>query len=1275
MTQIDFLSKNVRGIGTKRKRISVFHWLRDTMKSYEKFVLLQETHSVSDEESLWESEYGNQLIFHHGSSSKNGVLIIPPKNTSFDLQCLYKDRDGRILIVKAVKDLQSVIIINVYAPAGAENEKIVFANELVNAIDNVMSQNDQVNIMLGGDLNLCLSPELDNYSGIVRDPKYRSIIVSLLENYGLTDVWRTLNPETKRYTWRRLNPLQQSRIDYWFVSTHMMYNVVTCNIRASFKSDHSPICISLEYILSDKRGPGFWKFNSSLLLDADYCAYMKGIIQKYSEEYQYMENKSLKWDLLKMEIRSSTIAYSKTQSFLKRQYENELNKKIESLEKDMSSEDVPQSKIELYTELKSDAEKIYEERSRGTMLRSKVRQIEFGEKNSKYFLNIEKNNYKVKHITKLITENEMAITDPGEILKYEENFYKTLLSTKVKINDLDRERDIHTYLDSLDMKKLSQESRDFCEKEISLGECEKAIKALALDKSPGSDGLNSNFYKHFWEDIKFFLFDCYQYSLSCGTFSIDMRRGVLSLNPKKDKDIRYLKHWRPLTLLNTDYKIIAKVMGTRLKDVLQLIINLNQVAYLKKRFIGQNIRVIDDVIYISNKYGKDVIMLTSDFAKAFDSVEWDFIYQTMIKFNFGPNFIKWTKIFYNDISSCVTNNGYSSPFFKVSRGIRQGCPLSAYLFLLVAETLAAGINQNNSIVGFTIGNREIKTVQMADDATLFLDSPRSLQESLCLFKHFGKLSGLSLNLSKSEALGFGIYSNLWIEKPFGLEWKEKTIVSLGIEYSKDPSETIAINFDSRLTKIQNLLNLWRPRNLSIKGKITVIKSVVLPLILYTSASLGVPEDFIKKVNTLLFHFLWGANMDKVKRTTVIGKINQGGLKMIDLESMINAQRVMWIKRLFSQKEKASWTAFLEFKCYSIFKITASDFFKCELHHDNLVTTWPLFYKQLLAAWFRLKQLNFKTNAWDIRRQNFIYNCQILIKKQYVRDKTYLQWFDAGIRQIHHLYDQMGNAIPTNTLSQKYSIPIDFIKHNSILKAIPVDWKRCIKNSTVLAGAIKYEELPHFHVGESNKPITLMINRNVYEIFVNKIVTPPISNRYWGDRFLVDQSQWAKIYSSPYEVSYDTRLQSFHYKIMLRIFPCNNYVAKFDRSVQKSCSLCPNVVDDLCHYFYNCSICTSLWNEVNLFLQTKLNVQNSVCERYVMLGVSTNRISTLAVNFIVLYTKYFIWIKKNSGCTTLAFRELYSMWRYNLNLNINVAKNKGNNEYVRNMSSLFDILNE
>ena len=119
------------------------------------------------------------------------------------------------------------------------------------------------------------------------------------------------------------------------------------------------------------------------------------------------------------------------------------------------------------------------------------------------------------------------------------------------------------------------------------------------------------------------------------------------------------------------------MLGTRLREVLPELIHPNQVAYLQDRYIGQNIRIIDDVLHFANNTDVNGIVLCSDFEKAFDSVEWSFIHKTLLAFNFGPNFIHWTKIMHNDISSCVVNNGYSNPFFKVSRGIRQGCPLSA----------------------------------------------------------------------------------------------------------------------------------------------------------------------------------------------------------------------------------------------------------------------------------------------------------------------------------------------------------------------------------------------------------------------------------------------------------------------------------------------------------------------------------------------------------------------------------------------------------------------
>ena len=121
---------------------------------------------------------------------------------------------------------------------------------------------------------------------------------------------------------------------------------------------------------------------------------------------------------------------------------------------------------------------------------------------------------------------------------------------------------------------------------------------------------------------------------------------------------------------------------------------------------------------------------------------------------------------------------------------------------------------------------------MADDTTLFLNDPVSLQRCLLLFTLFGRITGLKINICKSEAMGLGKYAKLFGIKPYGLLWKEKSLLSLGIYYSRDPNETIEINFNKKINKVQSLLNMWAQRNLSIKGKITIIKSVVLPQILY-----------------------------------------------------------------------------------------------------------------------------------------------------------------------------------------------------------------------------------------------------------------------------------------------------------------------------------------------------------------------------------------------------------------------------------------------------------
>ena len=153
------------------------------------------------------------------------------------------------------------------------------------------------------------------------------------------------------------------------------------------------------------------------------------------------------------------------------------------------------------------------------------------------------------------------------------------------------------------------------------------------------------FINFFWPNIKDLLFESIKYFFHSGLLSLDQRRGIINIIPKKGKDLRYLCHWRPVTILNTDYKILTKALANRLQKVLPKLINPDQVGYIKGRYIGQNIRLINDIqnsAAISQFPGYIALV---DFEKAFDSVEWSFLIECLKSYNFGSNFIKWIKYF------------------------------------------------------------------------------------------------------------------------------------------------------------------------------------------------------------------------------------------------------------------------------------------------------------------------------------------------------------------------------------------------------------------------------------------------------------------------------------------------------------------------------------------------------------------------------------------------------------------------------------------------------
>ena len=227
---------------------------------------------------------------------------------------------------------------------------------------------------------------------------------------------------------------------------------------------------------------------------------------------------------------------------------------------------------------------------------------------------------------------------------------------------------------------------------------------MKLNKSPGTDGITVEFYRYFWNEIRKLVFDSINNAFKDKILSCEQKRGVIRLIPKKDKDLTNVKNWRPISLLNTDYKIIAHILATRLQTVLPTVISKDQSGYLKNRNIGINIRSIFDTIETIESQNLSALLAFLDFEKAFDKINWTFLQNTLKQFGFGNILIEWVKILSTDIESCVINNGTTSKYFKIKSGVRQGCPLSALLFLVAVETVAIAIRKNENINGVKVGN-------------------------------------------------------------------------------------------------------------------------------------------------------------------------------------------------------------------------------------------------------------------------------------------------------------------------------------------------------------------------------------------------------------------------------------------------------------------------------------------------------------------------------------------------------------------------------------------
>jgi exonuclease III len=1204
---------NVRGLRDKTKRNRLFTYFKKNMKG---IIFLQETHSVPGDHAVWSKEWSGSIYLNSGTSQSRGVAVLIPDKMEHSIQKILQDEHGKYILLEGVFNSYELALCNIYAPtADKQREQLDFLDSIIPLINEYADK-----LILAGDFNTYMG-DLDKHGEIKKLSEYSCRIKTILEELNMCDIYRVLNPEIRRYSWRKMSYLgiQQSRLDYIFIPNSLIYNVLEIEIGHSLYSDHSPIHLKLADRQSVTKGRGFWKLNVSLLKDLEYITQVNKIITEEQEKLKACD-KGLAWDTLKMMIRGFSISYASHLAKSKRQAEADLRKQLIEAENEIAINPSENTK-QVYTTLIKDLEAINNERTRGQQIRARATHIEMNEKNSAYFFSKEKSNYNTKNISTLHKEDGTVVTDPNEIKACQKKFYEQLY-TDVSKNDNDAKDAGRYFLEQNDLPTLSEESKLELDTQMDISDVAKAIAALPNGKAPGSDGFPVEFYKAFWPKIKNQVYDSIQNAIVTGEMSIDQKRGVLTLIPKKDKDIRLLKNWRPLTLLNTDYKIFAKVMATKLQEVLPDLISDDQNGCMKGRSTFGNIRSTIDVISHVNEQKLPGILTYIDFHKAFDTVCWQFMQQVLTKMNFGDYFRNCIEVMYNNIESCVMNNGNASTFFKPTRGIRQGCPISANIFILVVEILAHAIRKNPDIQGIKIDGIEFKISQYADDTCLYLQDEGSLENALLIFQKFSKCSGLNINMEKSEAIWIGASSN-YRHKPFKLKWTQGA-TCLGVYISNNLEEMTRTNIDTKIKKIEDLLKLWNLRKLTILGKVRIVNTLIVPQMLYLGNVIHIPKQYVTKYDQIITAFIWDNKPPKVKYKAMTNSIENGGLCLQDIASKLKSLKLKWITKMLDTTYSSPWKSYLNTK----FKHNINEVPLHNLKENSYPTIYDKFYTEIFNMWAGI-HYDSPSNNEDMCRQEIWNNDNIRKENKHF---LYKDWIDHKVMYIQDLLKHDGSFLKKVELENKYNFSCKQLEYQSLIHAIPKHWKQELKKFKSVN--LNYHVVKQCKIELDNIRVHLeeASTKRLYWHLVSKISERPTSEKKWNEKieFTITDEMWQTIYTNHLSIV-DTTLGNFQFKITHRIIACNYNLKLWKIRENSLCENCAEL-DTIEHMLVNCEEVNTFWKRVFNWWASNMKIWFEVGTYEIVFGIPNDFGEQIInqLNFFILVAKYYIYKCKKTA---------------------------------------------
>eukprot|EP00253_Pinus_taeda_P033811 PITA_33811 len=844
-------------------------------------MILQETKILVTQlaEIVDKSNLPYQVIGQDAIGAAGGIAILwnPNEIILDNWSCMNGSITG---LGRIVGTPQQVIITGVYGPPSSGRRE-----QFINSFKTIRRLYPEAAWIIGGDFKLIRSLD-EKKGGLRRRDHFMDSFNDLIEELRLVDI-QSINGV---YTWNNIRGGKNqiaSRLDRFLVSEAIMKMdvFVEAKILPSLGSDHWPI--RLEIDIKRIQGKRPFKFEAFWLRDPDFIKKVEVWWGNCTSQGRCrMHTFQLKLKSLKVQIKR----------WNKEEFGNVLEDK-QKLEKKM--EDIQQKIIlEGRTEESVNKEgailgRLEERRKQQEILwrqKSRIKWLREGERNTKFFHQAMIKHRQGNRILSIKNKNGVRVVEQNEIEQVLMEHHKEILAEP----QVDRMRAIQEICSAIP-SLVTEDQNKALMRAVTLEELEEVVKSMKKGIAPGPDGFTVDFFQAGWHFLGKEILDLVEESRINQKVWPALNSTFFALIPKGD-NLEEANGYRPIALCNVIYKMITSLIAKRLKPLLDNLISAEQTGFVEGRQILDGLVVTQEVIHSLKVKKQKGMMIKLDLSKAYDRLNWKYLETVLERFGFHQRWIAWIHNLISSPHFSVLVNGSPSKTFNASRGIRQGDPLSSFLFILAAEGLGRFIKQEqttNRIKGLQIwgNNLPLTHQQFVDDIMLFGEpTVREIRQLRRILDLFAEAFGLEINKDKSCIFIFNTIDQVKSHLIRILGFKKGELPTKYLGNVLDYTSRRMKNWQGVLDKLNNKVANWAFRVLNIAGRIVLAKSVLQAIPIYPLWIMAAPVGVCAKIREIIRKFIWSGSDQKKKWALVswsqlTERKEKGGLGLRDPETL------------------------------------------------------------------------------------------------------------------------------------------------------------------------------------------------------------------------------------------------------------------------------------------------------------------------------------------------------------------------------------------------------